>query len=232
MVANMATRPCLISVSRRLGDRQAVTRCHKKSKLSWSARRLATGHVFCIALCCIICLMSIQHPTRPLEDFDILVCRKTKGVPKAEGCLVTHKPFEALAAWCIAHSTYLLEAFVCIVLLQVCDTTLNRRRLNARSLWISSHFTPRMKKSKHCNSGCGRSLASPTLAKYCSQGSSHRCAEESPCSWPSHPRRIQSSHPGRTSLSPGHQQWTVIFGVEVDSCEEFRNLGKQLDRKE
>ena len=111
MVANMATRPCLISVSRRLGDRQAVTRCHKKSKLSWSARRLATGHVFCIGLCCIICLMSIQHPTRPLEDFDILVCRKTKGVPKAEGCLVTHKPFEALVAWCIAHSTVYLLAW-------------------------------------------------------------------------------------------------------------------------
>ena len=122
MVANMATRPCLISVSRRLGDQRSrdVTR-----NPNYHDQHVALPLDMYSALhswhCCITCLMSIQHPTRPLEDFDILVCRKTKGVPKAEGCLVTHKPFKALAAWCIAQSTvYLLEAFVCTVLLQVC----------------------------------------------------------------------------------------------------------------
>ena len=192
-------------------------------------------HWTCILHCTLLHHMSHEYPASHQASWRLRhpCLQKDQGGPKSRGVLGHPQALRSLGG--VMHSTkYCVLAWSVRVhcSLTSLHTTLNRRPLNARSLWISSHFTPRMKKSKHCNSGCSRSLASPTLAKYCSQGSSHRCAEESPCSWPSHPRRIQSSHPGRTSLSPGHQQWTVIFGVEVDSCEEFRNLGKQLDRKE
>lgn len=38
--------------------------------------------------------------TQPLEDLKILVLGKTKGVPEADRCLVTHKAFEASVCFC------------------------------------------------------------------------------------------------------------------------------------
>jgi len=38
--------------------------------------------------------------TQPLEDLKILVFGKTKGVPEADRCLVTHEAFEASVCFC------------------------------------------------------------------------------------------------------------------------------------
>ena len=105
MVANMATRPCLISVSRRLGDRQAVTRCHKKSKLSWSACRLATGHVFCIALVALLHHMSHEYLASHQASWRLRhpYLQKDQGGPKSRGVLGHPQALRSLGG--VMHST-------------------------------------------------------------------------------------------------------------------------------
>lgn len=87
MVANIATLPCLISVSRRL----QVPKC-------WQSYFF--DNISNISSNCFCLQDTASASTQPLEDLKIVVLGKTKGVPEADRCLVTHKAFEASVCFC------------------------------------------------------------------------------------------------------------------------------------
>ena len=76
-VANIATLPCLISVSRRLS-----AKCEVTATLESSQQCRATYNAL------------------PLEHLDVVVLGETQRVPKAQGGLVADKALKASAANC------------------------------------------------------------------------------------------------------------------------------------
>ena len=211
MVANIATRPCLISVSRRLNtwdqlssiviSRKACARHHHYVTMSHQEIRFLS---LLVLLSRYVKMKFVYVCPQPLEDLHILVFGKTKGVPEAEGCLITHKAFEALALLSLLHSKLMIlmkmnQQVQCGSVAAFKGNPSASFQLH-RNRMISFETAEMLQtlQQRHCISGSHRSLASPTLAKCCSQGFSDRCAGESRCTGPSLPRRSQSGHPGRT----------------------------------